>query len=965
MDIMSPKKNLKFLPLYLIAGFIMGINFLYVICYNPHPYKRVEIQEPENDFSGLSESSLELWNKYTYGVAQAVAISGDGNFIVVGTSHGRIYFFNRTNSEPLWTYNVRNGEDIYSVAISWDGEEIVVGSYDDDVYLFNSTPSGDKKPMWNYTTGTNVNSVDISGNGDYIVAGSGSVVYLFDKSGYLWEYTTGGAVTTVSISFNSNYFVAGSLDNRVYLFNRATESKIWDDGTGGDVSSVAMSDSGYYFVVGSASDDVIYYNRTSTTPEWTYSTGDDVQSVDISASGNYIVAGSWDNKLYYFESDSSTPDWSYTANGVVYSVAITNDGEYILAGDWNIGEGSVYLFEQASGNPIWNDTLDGNVYSVDISDDSYPFLVSGDDDFYVHVIEPFPIQAPTLVSPSNGFTTNDDTPLLDWNSATDAINYQLQVDTELSFTAPFTTNITTTNTEYTSATLSDNTYFWKVRAQFPLGNWGYWSEVRSFTVDTIAPSAPSLVSPLNDSQINDNTPLLDWNVAPGSSEYHVQVDTDTGFTAPFIINDTTSNTYYTAATLSDDTYYWRVRARDSAGNWGDWSENWSFTIDTNAPSAPSLIALLNNTLTNDNTPAMNWSDVSDAFQYQFQVATTINFILPLTVNITTPNSEYTPITLPDGFYYWRVRTQDAAKNWGSWSEVWTFIIDTIGPSIPDLLNPSAGEQFENETISFTWNSVLDAVLYHLQIDDDNDFSSPEKEVWLIVISKEYSNFSDGDYYWRVRAQDEAGNWGSWSVAQNFEIETGGSGDNKGDNGDENGGLNIMSILVGIFGSVVSAGLAVIGFQRKKHRLGRLLNKFKEDYDEIQKISPSIKEKRQELNNLDYLQASSLKKEIKPLNKKEDSLQESLKKKATKILKKFEEIKNNDKFLKKYHDSVRIQIYKLWGQYTSEKISQVEFFLALEPLILKKKGEIYAESITKLEHLPTKDSFKNGDNQNLS
>lgn len=51
-----------------------------------------------------------------------------------------------------------------------------------------------------------------------------------------------------------------------------------------------------------------------------------------------------------------------------------------------------------------------------------------------------------------------------------------------------------------------------------------------------------------------------------------------------LLSTTTPNNYYTIFfTLSDDVYYWRVRAKDVADNWGDWSDIWSFKIDTVGP----------------------------------------------------------------------------------------------------------------------------------------------------------------------------------------------------------------------------------------------------------------------------------------------------------------------------------------------------------------------------------------------
>ena len=69
--------------------------------------------------------------------------------------------------EPLWSYKTDDG--IQSVAISADGEYLVIGSTDDNVYLFNKDNS---TPIWNYTTSDWIESVAISADGEYIIASS-------------------------------------------------------------------------------------------------------------------------------------------------------------------------------------------------------------------------------------------------------------------------------------------------------------------------------------------------------------------------------------------------------------------------------------------------------------------------------------------------------------------------------------------------------------------------------------------------------------------------------------------------------------------------------------------------------------------------------------------------------------------------------------------------------------------------
>ena len=69
--------------------------------------------------------------------------------------------------------------------------------------------------------------------------------------------------------------------------------------------------------------------------------------------------------------------------------------------------------------------------------------------------------------------------------------------------------------------------------------------------------------------------------------YILQVDTTPGFNTPIV--DTTDITHDTL-TLRENLYYWRVKAYDSAGNEGDFSEPWWFGIDTQSPQISNTTA---------------------------------------------------------------------------------------------------------------------------------------------------------------------------------------------------------------------------------------------------------------------------------------------------------------------------------------------------------------------------------------
>jgi len=102
-------------------------------------------------------------------------------------------------------------------------------------------------------------------------------------------------------------------------------------------------------------------------------------------------------------------------------------------------------------------------------------------------------------------------------------------------------------------------------------------------LDTTPPAAPGLISPENGSEILDNTPTFAWTSVtdPSGVTYQIQIDDDDDFSSPvYYVVDLVDNTH----TLPDEdalalgAYFWHVRAKDGAGNTGDWSETWDFKV---------------------------------------------------------------------------------------------------------------------------------------------------------------------------------------------------------------------------------------------------------------------------------------------------------------------------------------------------------------------------------------------------
>jgi len=186
------------------------------------------------------------------------------------------------------------------------------------------------------------------------------------------------------------------------------------------------------------------------------------------------------------------------------------------------------------------------------------------------VVDFTPPAIPSLVLPTNGFVTNNQTPQFIWRSVTDGDTYNLVVNTGKSVI-----DIRTHDTTYTPSTnLTEGNYLWKIRAKDAAGNWSNFTTERTFTIDITGPLAPALVLPANSSTISDPTPTFFWNSVADADLYNLTVNSGKS-----VIDISTTDTNYTPVTnLAQGDYLWKVRAQDATGNWGDYSSDWNFTL---------------------------------------------------------------------------------------------------------------------------------------------------------------------------------------------------------------------------------------------------------------------------------------------------------------------------------------------------------------------------------------------------
>ncbi|MCX8014707.1 MAG: choice-of-anchor J domain-containing protein, partial [candidate division WOR-3 bacterium] len=237
----------------------------------------------------------------------------------------------------------------------------------------------------------------------------------------------------------------------------------------------------------------------------------------------------------------------------------------------------------------------------------------------------------TLVAPAHGFRTNDQSVTFEWNAVSGATTYRIEIANDPNFDPLYHYATVSTNT-YTLDNIPEGTYYWRVRVEAP-GTPDPWSESRMFTIDLTPPAVPTLVSPANNT-LTSPYPVFEWEAISDAVLYNLVVRTEENE----IINIyTEENIYEHHEALPTNTYYWKVRAKDEVGNWSNFSEEWTFSVDVTPPEVPTLISPADGTILNHPYPAFEWSQVTDAVLYNLVVRTETGAVID--TNLTTNTYE--------------------------------------------------------------------------------------------------------------------------------------------------------------------------------------------------------------------------------------------------------------------------------------------------------------------------------------
>lgn len=527
----------------------------------------------------------------------------------------------------------------------------------------------------------------------------------------------------------------------------------------------------------------------------------------------------------YSEVRSFTKDWGDSGNLLLQPLLPEADAVRSAFGNddfsWTAMPGAAtYKFEIATDQAIVN-----IVYSaISLTNRHTPTERFSANQYYWRVTptdaagnfgQPSPVRAftftwsnpPQLLAPTPDQETSF-LPTFLWAAVEAAATYRLEISTQQDFGTASV--FVTPNTEFTpeDAFSNDQDYYWRVKALDYQNNSTAWSDVRRYRVRWNFQA--KLLTPGNN-QILLAYPYFSWAPIPGAERYQIQIDKSTSFNSPIADQEMYNVTSYAQpewkTVLLEQDYFWRVRGRDSQGNYSPWSTVFSFRISTSTspqpvyppyyytPDSANLPVYRDESIA---WPLFIWdtahsADLVTGFTrrpawYELVVTddpafSRVNFRIETAGLAAAPTAAHPFQNLQEGkLYSWRVRAYDAAANQMGADIIWRTRYsssatpvawsDSITPIFPD----DGAEAVEIPPV-LGWQPVTGAASYRVEISRAADFAAlvdtaQAQFVHYVPWQGRKELMPYGVYYWRVQALDsQGGTLGGWSAARRFHLST--------------------------------------------------------------------------------------------------------------------------------------------------------------------------------------------------
>jgi ELWxxDGT repeat protein len=354
---------------------------------------------------------------------------------------------------------------------------------------------------------------------------------------------------------------------------------------------------------------------------------------------------------------------------------------------------------------------------------------------------------------------------------------------------------TLTDTEQYASNLTEGTWHFYLKAIDGYGNESA-EQTATLVVDLSAPaiiadfSAQGAISDPEGDMVADSTPTLEWTAAVDASDladpaYDLRFGTSSSYASSSALTTTNELSYQIPETLADGVYYFWVSATDVLGHKSE-SRSLKLYVDTTAPAVPVFDASTVPLYTKNTMWTISWPIPTDvtlggkAFSFRLERSRDQNFSSgPIGASIITQSSPgsdpifFTENIYDDGTYYYRLRASDAVGNTSDWSETTFVLLDRTAPTTPSGVAFQEGAASSETRPTLQWDANQeDTLTYTVAWSQSATFSDSVQ-----TAERTESNFrpssalTEGQWYFRVRSTDLAGNQSAWSNTASILIDT--------------------------------------------------------------------------------------------------------------------------------------------------------------------------------------------------
>ena len=309
------------------------------------------------------------------------------------------------------------------------------------------------------------------------------------------------------------------------------------------------------------------------------------------------------------------------------------------------------------------------------------------------------------------------------------------------------------------AGLADGSHTFEVRAVDQAGNVDASPAAFTWTVDTTVPlvtidSGPSGLT-------NNDTPTFEFQANEPGATFECSIDAGVPDYGP--CSGPSSHTPPSA--LLDGPYTFRVRATDGAGNQGVATQ--AFTLDTSAPDAPELTAVVPSSPANQNSPKIVGTAAADS---TVGLYTTIDCSgTPVALASAEELAAGVTVSVPDdSTTKFRATSTSPANNPSACSAPLTYVEDSSAPQTQIDGHPTDPVSSALATFVFSASDPggVGPATFQCRLD------SSQESGWTPCSSaKSYTNLSDGAHSFEVRALDSAGNFDASPASFTWRIDT--------------------------------------------------------------------------------------------------------------------------------------------------------------------------------------------------